>query len=182
MVHMTRRTAASATPAATDESAALIERILAEYEPVVARTRRVMAGVWQDRKIGKTTLAALLLLEQHGPVPMSGLAALLDASLPNATGIVARMVDLGLAERVRDSADRRVVRVRATERGCAAVAEMEALRRDHVRRLLATMDAADLDACLRAFRALRAASERIDPGPDPGGGPDPGAQARPRTG
>ncbi|MFO1540776.1 MAG: MarR family winged helix-turn-helix transcriptional regulator [Chloroflexota bacterium] len=179
---MTRRTQQPATPGPADESAALIERILAEYEPVVARTRRVMAGVWQDRKVGKTTLAALLLLEQHGPIPMSRLAGLLDASLPNATGIVARMVDLGLAERVRDAQDRRIVRVRATERGCAAVAEMEALRRDHVRRLLTTMDAAELDACLRAFRALRAASERIDPGPDPGGGSDPGAPPRPRPG
>lgn len=160
---MTGSTEPQHAPEDPEGTDALIARILAEYEPVVARTRRVMAGVWQDRKIGKTTLLALLHLEQHGPVPMSRLAALLDASLPNVTGIVSRMVELGLAERVRDGADRRIVLVQVTERGRAAVADMEALRRDHVRRLLATMDRAELDACLHAFRALRAASERLNP-------------------
>ncbi len=141
---------------------ATIERILAEYEPLVARTRRVMAGVWQDRRMSRSSMQVLVLLELHGPLRMSRLARLLDVSLPNATGIVTRMEELGVVERGRDDADRRAVVVRPTAAGRALIDEMDALRRDHFRRILASLDPEEQAVCLRAFTAMRRAAERID--------------------
>lgn len=140
----------------------LVERIVAEYEPIVARTRRVLAGVWHDRKVSKTTLFVLMQLELHGPIPMSRLAGLLDAGLPNVTGIVTRMEELELVERVRDDRDRRVVLVRATPRGSEMVQELEAIRRQYLRQLVVRLDAQDREACLQAFRALRRAAEELE--------------------
>lgn len=140
----------------------LIDAIVAEYEPIVARTRRASAGIWHDRKVSKTTLFVLMQLEMHGPISMSRLAGLLDAGLPNMTGIVARMEELGFVERVRDDHDRRVVLVRATARGTETVQELEVIRRRQLRQLVAELDASDRRACLQAFRALREAAQRLD--------------------
>ena len=149
-------------PGQQPDQAELVERILAEYEPLAAGARRALARVWDDRSISKTHLFVLLQLQVHGPVPMSRLAGLLDAGLPNVTGIVTRMGEHRLVERVRDDRDRRVVLVRITDQGRDAIDELEAIRRQHLRELLAQLSPDERDACLEAFRALRAKAERLD--------------------
>src|SRR6478735_9626852 len=74
---------------------AVVDAIVAEYEPIVARTRRLMAGIWHDRTVSKTGMFVLMQLDHHGPISMSRLAGLLDVGLPNMTGIVTRMEELG---------------------------------------------------------------------------------------
>ena len=149
-------------PTPSPEQDPLVDAIVAEYEPIVARTRRLMAGIWLDRKVSKTTLVVLMNLDAHGPIPMSRLAGLLDVGLPNATGIVTRMEELGYVERTRDERDRRVVLVRATARGREVAEELEDLRRRHLRDLVPELGPSDRQACLQAFRALRQAAERLD--------------------
>ena len=141
----------------------LVDAIVAEYEPIVARTRRAMAGVWQDRKVSKTTLFVLMQLEMHGPISMSRLAGLLDVGLSNMTGIVTRMEELGLVERVRDDHDRRVVLVRATPRGMEMVEELEAIRRQHLRQLVADARTRRIarPACRRSGHCARPPSGSI---------------------
>ena len=141
-----------------------------DLEPIVARTRRVMAGIWHDRKVSKTGMFVLMQLDHHGPISMSRLAGLLDVGLPNMTGIVTRMEELGYVERVRDERDRRVVLVRATARGRELTEELEEFRRRHLRELVVDLGPSDRQACLQAFRALRLAAERLDRD-DPAGPP-----------
>ena len=155
-----------APPGPGDES--MVDRIVAEYEPLVARQRRAMAGIWHDRKVSKTSLFVLMQLEMHGPVSMSRLAGLLGVGLPNMTGIVTRMEEHGLVERIRDERDRRVVLVRATARGSEMVEELEAIRQQHLRQLVAQLGPSDRQACLQAFRALREVAERLDREDPPG--------------
>ena len=68
----------AAAPTGADE---LVERILAEYEPLVRHARRAMASVWQDRRISKSALHVLFQLQLHGDLPMSRIAALIEVSL-----------------------------------------------------------------------------------------------------
>jgi DNA-binding MarR family transcriptional regulator len=159
---MLRVTETIGEPTPSPEQDPLVDAIVAEYEPIVARTRRLMAGIWLDRKVSKTTLVVLMNLDVHGPIPMSRLAGLLDVGLPNVTGIVTRLEELGYVERVRDERDRRVVLVRATARGREVAEELEDLRRRHLRELVSELDPSDRQACLQAFRALRQAAERLD--------------------
>ena len=62
--------------------------------------------------VSMTQVHVLSLLQHHGDVPMSRLADLLDVSVSNATGLIDRMEERGLVERVRVPDDRRVVIVR----------------------------------------------------------------------
>ena len=63
---------------------------------------------------------------------MSRLAELLDVSFSNATGIIDRMEERGLVERVRVPDDRRVVLVRIGPRGIQALDETEAIKHDRL--------------------------------------------------
>jgi DNA-binding MarR family transcriptional regulator len=122
-----------------------------------------MGRVWQDRSVSKLNLHVLMLLSSRGPMPMSRLAALADVSLPSLTGIVDRMEERGLAERVRDERDRRVVVVQVTDRGRTSCEEFEAVPRETMRRILNELSEADQRTCLKAFRAMRQAVERLEP-------------------
>lgn len=69
---------------------------------------------------GKITLPQLWALEflaQHGGSPMHALAGALNISRPAATGLISRLIAQGLAARLHDTQDRRIVRVSVTPKG-----------------------------------------------------------------
>lgn len=139
----------------------VVELILGELDPIIMRTKDALAQVWHNRSVSKANLHVLMLLEQFGPLPMSRLATMVDVSLPNMTGIVGRMEEHGLVERVRDDADRRVVMVRATAKGTEVTAEIPRLRREFLRRVVCALPEGDRQNCYEAFRAFREAAESL---------------------
>src|SRR5512141_4363 len=75
--------------------------------------------------ISMTHFHVLTLLRHHDAMPMGRLAEVLDASMSSATGIIDRMEERGLVERVRGPDDRRVVLVRPTISGLDLVDDAE---------------------------------------------------------
>lgn len=75
--------------------------------------------------ISMTHFFVLTLLRHHDAMPMGRLAEIMDASMSSATGIIDRMEERGLVERVRVPDDRRVVLVRPTPKGLDLVDEVE---------------------------------------------------------
>ena len=137
-----------------------VEQIIAAYEPVVLSQRRVLARVWKDRSISKRNMHLLMLLEAHGPLSMSELAAHAESSLPNLTGTIGRMEELGLVRRSHSEDDRRRVNVRATAKGRALVQQIELVRRGELRRILLKLTPEEQALCLQAMQAMaRAATE-----------------------
>ena len=57
------------------------------------------------------------MLDRHGPMTMSRIAELLGVSVSNVTGIIDRIEERGLVERIRNPNDRRVVHVPLTDAG-----------------------------------------------------------------
>ncbi len=129
---------------------------------MMAYQRKAMMRAWQDRSISKLHMVVLTLLEDRGALPMSRLAESVDVSLSNLTGIVDRMEQHGLVERVRDDHDRRLVRVRATGPGLKRCEELDGLRREQWRRLLVSLDDKERVVMLRAAKALGRAVARVD--------------------
>lgn len=82
-------------------------------------------------------LSALSVLVFGGPLPMSALAAAEQVQPPTVSRLVRELERDGLVERVRDAADRRVLKVRATEPGRRL---MEEGRRRRVARLAAALE------------------------------------------
>jgi MarR family transcriptional regulator, temperature-dependent positive regulator of motility len=146
----------------TGEPADLVEQILDQLEPLIARQRKAVARAGCLRAISSTQLHVLFVLESDGQMPMGRLADLLDASLPNVTGIVDRMVEGGLVERDRDADDRRVVAVRTTAAGRAAVEEIDLVRRRTLGATLARLTPDQQARALQTFTDLRAAAKAAD--------------------
>jgi DNA-binding MarR family transcriptional regulator len=157
MLHVT----ATIEPSETATHDAMVEQIMVEYEPIVVRQRQAMANAWHDWGVTKIGLVLLMHLENHGPLPMSRLAELADASQSSMTGIIDRLEEQHLVERIRDEHDRRVVLAQATPQGQAAIAAWYAAWSQIIRDILSSLDDTDRGTCLSAFRIMRQAADRM---------------------
>lgn len=149
-----------------DDRQSLCTAITAHLAAMSGKGRRATTHRWAWHGISMTHYQVMLQLEELESLPMSRLATGLDVSLPSMTGIVDRMETHGLVERLRDAEDRRVVLVRLTDAGRERLAQMAAMRRDWIERVLTHLDDAQLarlHAALedvdRAFAAAAAAGE-----------------------
>jgi DNA-binding MarR family transcriptional regulator len=134
-----------------------VDAILTEVGGWVGEMRCASLGRLVQGHATMSQMHVLWLLQHHGEMSMSRLADLLGVSLSNATGIVDRMEEHGLVERVRVPDDRRVVLVRPAEAGCRALSENESTKRDRLRAVLGRIPAAERPIVLAAFRTLRRA-------------------------
>jgi DNA-binding MarR family transcriptional regulator len=140
----------------------IVEQILDELEPLIARQRKAVALQGCLRAISNTHLHVLFLLTTEGPLSMGRIADQLDASLPNVSGIVERMVAHGLVERLRDDDDRRLVVIRATTAGFQSVEEIDLIRRRQLARVLESLDSTEQQLALHVFKTMRQAADRLD--------------------
>jgi DNA-binding MarR family transcriptional regulator len=133
------------------------EAALAELGRAVGTLR--CAGSQRLVRLGvsMTHFHVLTLLRHHDAMPMGRLADILDGSLSAVTGIIDRMEERGLVERVRVPADRRVVLVRPTEAGMALVDEAELVRSDIIAAALDRLSDDQLDRLSAAVADLHAA-------------------------
>jgi MarR family transcriptional regulator, organic hydroperoxide resistance regulator len=149
----------AANPPSTEEVVVttIIEDLRTAFDELrcVGSERLVKAGV------SMTHLHVLSMLDHHGEMPMSHLADLLDISVSNATGLVDRLEERGLVERVRDLHDRRVVIARLSTGGRAMLDEIQVLREDLIRSILGRLNMSQLDGVAQAIHDLRDAAMAV---------------------
>ena len=141
--------------AASEEPTAA--RIAAGVHDMIAGFRCAGTGRLVKAGVSMTHMHVMWLLQHHGDLPMSRVAELLDVSLSNATGIVDRMEERGLVERVRVADDRRVVLVRIADGGNRALEEIEAIKQDRLHSILAHLDGVQLERVATALDDIRSA-------------------------
>src|SRR3954454_17356451 len=135
----------------------LVSRIATGIHDMIAGFRCAGTGRLVKAGVSMTHMHVMWLLQHHGDVSMSRLADQLDVSFSNATGIIDRMEERGLVERVRVPDDRRVVLVRIAARGVEALEEMEAVKRDRLHSILGHLDKPRLLRVAEALDDLRTA-------------------------
>jgi DNA-binding MarR family transcriptional regulator len=135
-------------------SAAIIAQLRASLREV-----RCMSGDRMRRSdVSHTHFHIVSLLERHGDMPMSHLADMLDVSLSNASGLIDRLEERGLVERIRVPADRRVVLVRASDAGRRMIAEVEVLKDDMLQRVIDRLDDEQLARAAQSLEDIREAA------------------------
>ncbi len=139
---------------------ATIERIVTALQTLMLRQMREHAPDLVDIDITMTQTKALYLLVAVGELRMSDLATRLGVTSSTATGLVDRLVELGLADR-REAADRRQVVIAGTDAARSLMERFRELveRRAQMRRLLAHVDPAGLPVIERAFGLILAAAD-----------------------
>lgn len=105
------------------------ERIKAIHDAFIALmwiSRRQFVQRLQSFGLTHPQFVALAVLVAHKqPCPMSDLIAVTLQDAPTMTGIVDRLVKMGLAERTRSEVDRRVVLVQSSPAGTELVNQIE---------------------------------------------------------
>ena len=94
-----------------------IDRIVETIVYLYAESRRVTKTQAREHGLTGPQISALKILEAMGDLSLSELSEKMSARNSTITGIVDRMERDGLVVRERSQSDRRVVRIRATERG-----------------------------------------------------------------
>ena len=150
-------TAGRADATGSAERRALIDEILVGTAVIAGHQRCAVARRLHRQGISMAHLQTLWLLQEHGPLPMTRLADLLGVADPNATGIIDRMEQRGLVERLRDGADRRVVIVAQTPEGAQAVEEVDGWRSEMLGTLLQRLDTDQLLRLVGGVKELREA-------------------------
>ena len=110
---------------------------------------------WLELELSTPQLKALLIISgaEEG-IRMRPFAERIGASTPYATGIVDRLVERGLVERMPHPGDRRVVLVRLTEEGQEFLERLSASMRSVAVALLERLEEDDLAALDRGLGAL----------------------------
>lgn len=155
---VTSATSATAAPAVTpDDRRRQMTGIMDELNGSMRLLRCAATGRLVKQGVSMTHLHVLWLLEEHGELPMSRVAELLDVSLSNATGLADRMVERGLVERVRVPDDRRVVLIRLTAAGRTALEDIQIMRQDLTLTILERLDDGQLERLHASLHDLRTA-------------------------
>jgi DNA-binding MarR family transcriptional regulator len=151
---MAPRTAAGGTPAAPETAA------LDSTTDAVLLASRALVGIavrsLEPVSITLQQFRALVLLAQHGPQNVGGLAELLGIHPSTATRLCDRLLALGHIERATSRESRREVTVVLSARGRALVRKVTARRREEIRAVVAGLSAAqraDLVSGMQAFAA-----------------------------
>jgi DNA-binding MarR family transcriptional regulator len=108
-----------------------------------------------------SNLHVLSMLERHGEMSMSRVADALDVSVSNATGLVDRMEERGLVERVRVPDDRRVVLVHVTDAGRQVLADIEVFRDETIGRVIDQLSERQLARLAMTIGDLTEAVRRV---------------------
>jgi DNA-binding MarR family transcriptional regulator len=132
----------------------MVDDLLDELTSWGPRERAGAFRQWLRGSLSLVHLHVLTVLEGDGALSMTKLAEALDVSVASATGIVDRMEQRGLVERLREPDDRRVVLVHATETGSAVFRDLAEQRRKMLIPVLDRMTDDELESFLIGLRAM----------------------------
>lgn len=98
---------------------------------------------------------ALLTLREFGALTMGELCIKMFLACSTATDLVDRMERNGLIERVRDKADRRVVRLHVLPKGDEVAAEVTGIRQGQLAAVLAPVAVGDKERLIQSLEQLQ---------------------------
>lgn len=135
-------------------SAASIDRIVETAIFLQTESRRLAKEQCARHGITATQLNVLKLLEEIGELSLSELSRRMASRNSTVTGIVDRMEAAGLVARERSAEDRRVWKIRSSERGKAIAREVEVAPWDLLRSALAALPEAELDRLIATLEKV----------------------------
>jgi len=103
---------------------------------------------------------ALLVLREHGELTMGELCAKMFLACSTATDLIDRMERNGLIERVRDTADRRVIRLRVLPKGHQLIDQILEVRQTYLAGALSGLGTSDKARLIWSLQQLTAALSR----------------------
>lgn len=147
----------------------IIERVIQSRRRVNHFIREGSVESWINLNLTIPQMKCLCYISRHGKTNLSGLAAGIHVTPANVTGIIDRLTEQGLVDRIQDSSDRRVLWLSVTEKGESMLANLREGKSGRMRELLERLSDKELDIVSDAFDILAGAVDNIKEGDDNNG-------------
>jgi DNA-binding MarR family transcriptional regulator len=142
----------------------ILEKAMDLYLRTASIIDPIRVRAWKELELTVTQLRVLFLLREAPGMPAGALAENLRVTPPTVTGLVDRLVRMGVVKREEDPKDRRLVRNVLTEQGEEALGEVEREGRAFLTQLFERISAGQLSCLVDSLEALVAAADAL-PGP-----------------
>lgn len=139
------------TKPSIDRHVVEIEDLLRSVGQILKKRGRDILGNFD---ITNPQFDALLVLREYGELTMGELCGKMFLACSTATDLIDRMERNGLIERVRDTADRRVIRLRVLDKGNSIIDEVLEARRTYLASTLSELDVADKERLIQSLDQL----------------------------
>ena len=136
------------------EKKGIIEKII-ELQRIVDRARRQYeVDVWMELDVTLPQLKSLFFISHQGQTNLSTLATALKVTPTNVTGIVDRLVKQGLVSRTENPEDRRMLLLRATEKGDELLNKLRERRLGYISGVLFRLTSEELDVIAKGYASI----------------------------
>ncbi len=128
-----------------------LEFLLRKISAIIKRRGR---DILTNFKITPPQFNALLVLRRHGDMTIGELGEQMYLACSTATDLVDRMERNGLVERVRDTNDRRVIRIHVLEKGEEILGEVMTARTDYLEEVLEHVSSNECQVMIQSMSLL----------------------------
>ena len=136
------------------QTAECVERIaqgIFQAQPLMKKRLAKLSAIQSEQGIPLSHVQVLAMLEEVGSMSVSEISKRFGIAKPNITPLVDRLVNAGLADRVRSESDRRVVNIVILEEGRNRLRQIQSALNEHVaswQNILTDEEFARLDSAL----------------------------------
>lgn len=141
------------------DRAGLTKEIIELQRKVNRLLRQQTPDAWMELNLTISQLKSLFFITDQGSTNFTKLASALGVTPSNVTGIVERMVEQGLVSRQENPTDRRMLILRATDKGEAIIASLRERRARHISEILAHLSPEELNSVFKGLSLLAQAAE-----------------------
>ncbi len=141
------------------DKAGLVREIIELQRQVRRALREYVPDAWMNLNLTIAQLKSLFLIVREGSTNTKTLAKELGVTPSNVTGIVDRLVKQGLVSRQENPEDRRMLRLRVTDKGEAILTSLREETISSMSEVLARMSIEELSSLARGLSSLVKAAE-----------------------
>jgi DNA-binding MarR family transcriptional regulator len=132
----------------------LITKIIELQRKADRARRQYQLDIWMDLPLTIAQLKSLFFISNQGSSNLMMLASALGVTPTTTTGIIDRLVKHGLVSRTENPENRRMLLLRATDKGEELVANLRKRRSGYMSDALERMSVAELTAIAQGFALL----------------------------
>ena len=115
-----------------------------EIRPLLTRAELLYSRRSEESQLSRAQLSIMMTLDALGPCRINQLAQAEAIRMPTASNAVHHLEDAGMVERVRDTKDRRGVRVELTEKGLSELRRVSTERDEQMAAMFTALSAEEL--------------------------------------
>ena len=141
------------------DKAELVKQIIELQRQVRRVLRRRKPEAWMNLNLTIAQLKSLFLIAREGSMNTKSLAEGLGVTSSNVTGIIDRLVKQGLVSRQENPEDRRMLRLRVTDKGEDILTSLREETISSMSEVLARMSIEELSSLARGLSSLVKAAE-----------------------